>query len=148
MKFDGPFKAVNLSSMIELAKELDTKQNMKLEDKYLLSQAPISLKSSLIRNAYYFYINSIINNTVVLYKSNVNIHKVARTAQDLLKAEDEVKKISLYLWIAYKFPTLFPDVQEATLMRISVNKYCEKTLKSKKLIFALNNNKPRRRKYG
>ena len=135
MKFDGPFKAVNLSSMIELSKELDTKQNMKLEDKYLLSQAPISLKSSLIRNAYYFYINSIINNSVVHYKSNVKIHKVARTAQDLLKAEDEVKKISLYLWIAYKFPTLFPDVQKAMNMRVSVNQYCEKTLKSKRISF-------------
>ena len=60
---------------------------------------------------------------------------MARTAQDLLKAEDEVKKISLYLWIAYKFPTLFPDVQKAMNMRVSVNQYCEKTLKSKRISF-------------
>jgi len=135
MKFDGPFKAVNLSSMIELSKDLDTKHKMKLEDKYLLSQAPISLKSPLIRSAYYFYVNSIINQKVVNYKCSVNIHRVARTQQDLLKAEDEVKKISLYLWIAYKFPTLFPDAQIATDMRVTVNKYCENTLKSKKISF-------------
>ncbi len=135
MKFDGPFKAVNLSSMIELSKDLDTKHDMKLEDKYLLSQAPISLKSPLIRSAYYFYINSIINQNTVHYKCSVNIHKVARTQQDLLRAEDEVKKISLYLWIAYKFPTLFPDAQKATNSRVEVNQYCENTLKSRKISF-------------
>ena len=42
MKFDGPFQAVNISTMIELAKILDTKHNLKLEDKFLLSQAPVS----------------------------------------------------------------------------------------------------------
>ena len=135
MKFDGPFKAVNLSSMIELAKDLDMKHKMKLEDKYLLSQAPISLKSPLIRSAYYFYVNSIIQKRVVEYKCSVNIHRVARTQQDLLKAEDEVKKISLYLWIAYKLPDLFPDALKASEMRIKVNKYCENTLKSKKISF-------------
>jgi len=145
MKFSGPFKAINLTSMIELAKDLDMKHKMKLEDKYLLSQAPISLKSPLIKSAYYFYINSIINKTIVRYKCSINIHKVARTQQDLLKAEDEVKKISLYLWIAYKLPELFPDGQIATQMRVKVNKYCEDTLKSKKISFQRDT--PRRKRY-
>jgi len=153
MHFDGPFKAVNLSSMIELSKDLDMKYNMKLEDKYLLSSAPISLKSPLIRSAYYFYINSIIKNKVVHYKSTISTHKVARTQQDLLKAEDEIKKISLYLWIAYKMPNLFPHSHEANLKRIALNKYCEKTLKSEQLKFQIhkpfkqNHNNKKRNNY-
>ncbi len=136
MKFDGPFKAVNLSTMIELSKILDIKQQMTLEDKYLLSQAPVSTKSPLIRSAYFNYINSVLNKQTVEYKPSVNVHKVARTQKDLLRAEDEVKKISLYLWIAYKLPHLFPDSAKAAVTRIAVNKYCENTLKSKKIDFS------------
>jgi ATP-dependent RNA helicase SUPV3L1/SUV3 len=131
MKFDGPFKAVNLNSMIELSKTLDFKHKMSLEDKYFLSQAPVSLKSPLIKSAYFHYTNAIMTKTVVKYKSSINIRGGAKTQKDLLRAEDEVKKISLYLWIAYKVPHLFPDTQKATLMRGVVNKYCEDTLKSK-----------------
>ena len=137
MKFDGPFKAVNLSSMIELAKTLDSKPQIRLEDKYLLSQAPVSLKSPLIKSAYFLYINSVMNNNIVKYKPSININKPACTQQDLLKAEDEVKKISLYLWIAYKLPNIFCDTQKAILMRSAVNKYCEDSLKLGKLDFSL-----------
>jgi len=133
MKFDGPFKAVNLSSMIELAKILDMKSKLKLEDKYILSQAPITTKSPLIRNAYYFYINAIIKNKPIKYFSSINTHKIARTQQELLTAEDEVKKIGLYLWISYKFPHLFLDTDKAIMSRKLVNKYCEKSLKIRKL---------------
>ena len=133
MKFDGPFKAINLSSMIALSKTMDYKFKMKLEDKYFLSCAPVSLKSPLIRNAYFNYVNAIINKTIVKYKSSINTKGCAKTQRELLKAEDEVKKISLYLWIAYKLPDLFPDAQKATLNRIAVNKYCENTLKLRKI---------------
>jgi ATP-dependent RNA helicase SUPV3L1/SUV3 len=135
MKFDGPFEAINLSTMIELSKILDQKNNMKLEDKYLLSQAPVSTKSPLIRSAYFHYINAVMNNTVVNYKSSVNPRGSARTQKELLKAEDEVKKISLYLWIAYKLPNLFPDAVFATNTRAAVNKYCESSLKNRKIDF-------------
>ena len=140
MKFDGPFEAVNLSSMIELSKALDFKDNMKLEDKYLLSCAPVSLKSPLIKSAYFKYANAVMDKTVVYYKPSINVRGSAKTQKELLRAEDEVKKISLYLWIAYKLPDLFPDTKKAELMRVAVNKYCEDTLKSKKLNYDLQNN--------
>jgi len=131
MKFDGPFQAVNISTMIELAKILDTKHNLKLEDKFLLSQAPVSIKSMLIKNAYYFYINSILKNKVVVYKPSISIKKVAKSSKELLQAEDELKKISLYLWLSYKLPNLFPSKDKATIARDSINRYCQKSLKSR-----------------
>ncbi len=139
MKFDGPFKAVNLSSMIELSKILDAKHQIKLEDKYLLSQAPVSTKSPLIRNAYFDYIMAVMHNRIVRYRPSINLKNSAKTQKELLKAEDEVKKISLYLWIAYKLPQLFPDSTKATIARVAVNKYCEDSLKSKKIDFEFKN---------
>ena len=43
--------------------------------------------------------------------------------------EDEVKKISLYLWLSYKLPELFPDHDKAYILRNSFNSFIEKSLK-------------------
>ncbi len=51
------------------------------------------------------------------------------TQKDLLLVEDEVKKISLYLWLSYKFPELFPDYDKAVILRNSFNSFIEKSLK-------------------
>jgi hypothetical protein len=39
--------------MIELANIVDRQMSLKLEDKYLLSQAPTNTKSPLLRDAYF-----------------------------------------------------------------------------------------------
>ncbi len=129
MKFDGPFKAANISSMISAAMIVDQKFNLKLEDKYMLSQAPISIKSQIIVQAYDMYINAVLKNRVVRYKPSITLPKVAKTQRDLLLVEDEIKKISLYLWLSYKLPELFPDGIKATIQRAALNKFCENSLK-------------------
>ena len=55
--------------------------------------------------------------------------KKAITQRDLLLVEDEVKKISLYLWLSYKFPELFPDHDKAYILRNSFNSFIEKSLR-------------------
>ncbi len=136
MRFTGPFKAAKISSMLELSQQLRSKKGLSLEEKYILSQAPVSTKSPLVKSAWNFYVNAIIKKEVVHYISSVNTSGIARTELELLKAEDEVKKISLYLWLAYKFPELFPDSIEAELARVRVNRYCEASLKSNRLLKA------------
>jgi len=128
MKFSGPFKAANISNMIELASIVDKKQKLKLSDKYLLSQAPINTRSPLIRDAYFAYINAIVKGTPCDYRLGANTKRVAKNQNDLLKAEDEVKKISLYLWLSYKLPNIFIDSQKAIKTRTVVNQYCENSL--------------------
>ncbi len=129
MKFTGPFIATNIMNMIELAHILDHKITLKLEDKYLLAQAPINIKSPLLKDAYFFYVNSILNKKRCDYRLSINIKTLAKTELDLLKAEDEVKKISLYLWLSYKLPDIFYDIEKAFKYRILVNQYCEDSLK-------------------
>ncbi len=107
MTFDGPFVAANISSMIDASKIVDKRDDMTLEDKYLLAQAPITLKSNIILQAYEAYIAAVIKKRVCRYKPSITLPKKAITQKDLLLVEDEVKKISLYLWLSYKFPELF-----------------------------------------
>ncbi len=134
MNFTGPFRASNISYMKELAKIIDDKKGLSLEDKYMLVQAPVNTRSPLIKSAYFYYINAILNNKIVTYRPSITFSKQAKTEKELLQAEDEVKKISLYLWIAYKLPHLFPDRQSAELSRDKVNHFCQNALKGRKLI--------------
>ena len=132
MKFDGPFEATNIKTMIELAQILDQKEELSLEDKYMLSSAPINTRSPLIKNGYLKYVNAVLNNKIIKYKSSSKTIGTAKTQLELLQAEDEVKKISLYLWLAYKLPQIFPDKQKAEQTRIELNNFCENSLKSNK----------------
>ena len=143
MNFTGPFVAANIGYMKELAKMIDDKLELSLEDKYMLVQAPVNTRSPLIKRAYFYYIDAILKNKIVKYKPSITISKTARSQKEMLQAEDEVKKISLYLWIAYKLPDLFPDGDVAEAARNKVNHFCQNSLKSKKMIIE---DKPRRDK--
>lgn len=129
MEFLGPFVATNISSMIEASYILDKKDSLSLEEKYILSQAPITTKSKIILQAFDSYIASVVKKRVNHYKPSITLPKKAVTQQDLLLVEDEVKKISLYLWLSYKFPELFPDYDKAYILRNSFNGFIEKSLK-------------------
>jgi len=129
MTFDGPFVASNISSLLEAANIVDKRDNLSLEDKYLLAQAPITTKSNIILQAYEAYIAAVIKSRTCRYKPSITLPKKAITQKDLLLVEDEVKKISLYLWLSYKFPELFPDYDKAVILRNSFNSFIEKSLK-------------------
>jgi ATP-dependent RNA helicase SUPV3L1/SUV3 len=129
MYFSGPFIAANISSMIEAAKIVDTRFNLKLDEKYLLAQAPITTKSNIILQAYEAYIAGVIKKKPCHYKPSITLPQKAITQRDLLLVEDEVKKISLYLWLSYKLPELFPDHDKAYILRNSFNSFIEKSLK-------------------
>ena len=139
MKYDGPFEAVNLKGMLELSMMLDQKDDLNLEDKYMLSNAPINTRSHLIFNGYKKYVHAILTHTVMKYKLSTKIGAIARTQFELLQAEDEVKKISLYLWLAHKEPILFPDKKKAEQLRIDLNNFCENSLKSNKILKPMEN---------
>lgn len=135
MYFSGPFSATNISSMIDTSKIVeDHYQYLTLEQKYILAQAPINTRSPLILNGFKKYIGSISQRKVIKYKISININKPASTQEELLKAEDEVKKISLYLWLSYKLPDIFPDEYKVRLLREKVNQYIENSLKNNKTL--------------
>ena len=70
-----------------------------------------------------------IKKRVCHYKPSITLPKKAITQKDLLLVEDEVKKISLYLWLSYKLPELFPDHDKAYILRNSFNSFIEKSLR-------------------
>ncbi len=145
MKYDGPFRATNIKTMIELASILDSRENLSLEDKYQLASAPTNTRSPLLKSAYLKYVEAVLKNKKMKFKLLTNTNGIAKTQLELLQAEDEVKKISLYLWLSFKFPELFPDGKKAEVARAQLNSFCENSLKSNKELKRASDNRSKRR---
>ena len=132
MRYSGPFKATSISNMIELAHIVD-KQKLTLEEKFILAGAPMNIKSPLLKDAFFIYMKAIVKKQACPFKLMTRLSKLATTELELLQAEDEIKKISLYLWLSYKMPEIFFDTQKAYRLRNELNTYCENSLKTNQI---------------
>ncbi|MCF6309258.1 MAG: helicase [Sulfurimonas sp.] len=127
MEFNGPFIASNLDDMLEAALMVDT-YDLDIATKYHLSCAPLTLKSPYIVAAYESYLVALEKKMPIPYVTPILTEAYAQTSVELLRAEDMVKEISLYLWLSYRFKEYFPDAQKARIARGLLNKYIEESL--------------------
>ena len=132
MEFDGPFYAANLDDMLQAAAIID-RYDLDIATKYHLSCAPLTLKSPYILEAFEHYVQSLEQKEMVHYRAPVLMGDHAHTSEELLRAEDMVKEISLYLWLSYRFEEYFADAQKAREYRGVLNRYIEKTLHKSQL---------------
>ncbi len=128
MEFDGPFHAANIDSMLEIAAIVD-EYRLDLKTRYYLSCAPASISSPYIESVFHRYIKQIEAGGQVLYIPPRDLPAFAQTNDMLLNAEDRVREISLYLWLSFKFPGIFQDVEKALQARIRLNNYIENSLR-------------------
>jgi len=127
MQFNGPFVASSLDDMLEASQIVDN-YDLDIATKYHLACAPLTLKSPYIVSAYENYLTALEKNMPVSYVPPHLNGAVAQTMEDLLRAEDMVKEISLYLWLSYRFKDYFLDEQKARVTRGNINKYIEESL--------------------
>jgi len=128
MEFDGPFMAANIDSMLDIAAIVD-EYDLDLKTSYYLSCAPASIRSPYIESVFHRYIKQIEAGGQVLYIPPRDLPAFAQTNDMLLNAEDRVREISLYLWLSFKFPDIFQDVDKALQARIRLNSYIENSLR-------------------
>ena len=127
MEFSGPFYAASLDDMLEAAAIID-KYELDIATKYHLACAPLTLKSPYILDAFESYIAALEKGVSVHYRP-LKLHGAyAKTSDELLRAEDMVKEISLYLWLSYRFGKYFVDESKARAARGVLNRYIEQTL--------------------
>src|SRR5690606_30530734 len=53
----------------------------------------------------------------------------ARTQLELRDAEDYLKMLTVYAWLAYRYPEIFTRIDECELRRDSVNGFIERSLR-------------------
>ncbi|MFT5835766.1 MAG: ATP-dependent RNA helicase SUPV3L1/SUV3 [Sulfurimonas sp.] len=127
MEFTGPFRASSLDDMLDAALIIDS-YDLDIAMKYHLACAPLTLKSPYIVASFESYILALEKKLPVTYTPPVLIGTYAATTDELLRAEDMVKEISLYLWLSYRFSDYFLDEQKARQARWVLNKYIEESL--------------------
>jgi len=132
MEFNGPFYAASLDDMLEAARIVDA-YDLDITMKYHLACAPLTLKSPYIIEAYESYIHALEKKEPVYYHPPRLQGTHAQTSDELLRAEDMVKEISLYLWLSYRFGDYFVDEQKARRYRSVLNRYIENTLQQTQL---------------
>ena len=132
MEFNGPFNAANLEDMLEAAEIVD-RYDLDIAMKYHLACAPLTLKSPYIISSFESYIFALQEKRPVHYSAPALVGKFAQTADELLRCEDMVKEISLYLWLSYRFDDYFLDEEKARQHRGVLNKYIEATLQQGQL---------------
>ena len=133
MQFTGPFRAANLESMLEAAAIVD-RYGLDLAAKFHLAAAPLTLKSPYIVAAYERYVRALAQAKPVAYIPPAHLDDYALTTDELLEAEDRVKEISLYLWLAYRFADYFIDTQKAREWRGTLNRFIEASLKHSEFV--------------
>lgn len=133
MEFNGPFIASNLEDMLEVSKIVDG-YDLDIATKYHLSCAPLTLKSPYIISAFERYAHALEQKLPVSYVTPILNGNHAVTTEDLLRAEDMVKEISLYLWLSYRFKDYFLDDAKARSSRGVINKYIELSLQQPKFV--------------
>lgn len=127
MEFNGPFNASSLEDMLA-ASEIVDRFDLDIATKYHLACAPLTLKSPYIVAAYETYIHALENEVPVTYSPPKLFGPFAQTTDELLRAEDMVKEISLYLWLSYRFNEYFIDEDKARTSRGILNSYIEQSL--------------------
>ncbi|MCW8953789.1 MAG: helicase-related protein [Sulfurimonas sp.] len=127
MEFNGPFIASNLDDMLEAALIVDM-YDLDIATKYHLACAPLTLKSPYIIGAFESYLIALEKKMPIPYVTPTLNGVYAQTSVELLRAEDMVKEISLYLWLGYRFKEYFPDAHKARVARGVLNKYIEESL--------------------
>jgi len=133
MQFTGPFRAANLESMLEAAAIVD-RYDLDLTAKFHLAAAPLTLKSPYIVASYERYVRSLAQAKPVAYIPPAHLGEYALTTDELLEAEDRVKEISLYLWLAYRFADYFIDTEKARSWRGTLNRFIETSLKKSEFL--------------
>ncbi len=128
MEFEGPFRAANIESMLEVASIVD-EYNLDLVSKYHLACAPVSLSSPYLEKVFHRYLRLLEEDKKVEFIEPKNIAKKALSYNALLNAEDRVKEVSLYLWLSFKFADKFTDTEIAKRARDKLNQYIERTLR-------------------
>lgn len=127
MEFNGPFEATSLDDMLEVSSLID-QYDLDIATKYHLACAPLTLKSPYIADMFESYLRALEKSVPISYAMPKLTGSYALTTDELLRAEDMVKEISLYLWLSYRFGDYFVDTDRARASRGILNKYIENSL--------------------
>ncbi len=106
---------------------------LKLRDRYTFSCAPISERMTIVCSAFVKFVRSYSNNEPITTDEVCKIIGWPRAepqkVDDLLELESIFDILDLYLWLGFRFSSMFPDIEMIKEMRTELNHIINKGLK-------------------
>jgi hypothetical protein len=131
MTFDSPLLSPGVhDDMVELAEIADRHPDIPIADRLTLSCAPIDSKLNWLMWEYASWIESHAEGEPVFLEDIGSGFTKERAADDeeLKAAEMEAKRLTLYSWLAFRYPDTFPDIDECTAQRRTLDRFIERSL--------------------
>jgi ATP-dependent RNA helicase SUPV3L1/SUV3 len=134
MTFDSPLLSPGVhDDIIELAEITDRYPDIPLADRLTLSCAPIDMKLNWLVWEYSSWIEAYaLGDPVDLDDLGIGFQKErAADDEELKAAEMEAKRLTLYAWLAFRYPETFPDIDECSAQRRTLDRFIERSLAMK-----------------
>jgi ATP-dependent RNA helicase SUPV3L1/SUV3 len=131
MTFDSPLLSPGVQEdMIALAEIVDRYPSLPLNDRLTLAAAPVDTRAEWLVDEYALWVDAIAANRPVHLAALGRGYGKDRAADDeeLMAAEMEAKRLTLYSWLAYRFEPIFPDLQTCVEQRIELDRFIERSL--------------------
>lgn len=134
ISFDDPLLYASVpDDMIELASLADS-VGMPLEDKFVFACAPVDTRNAYMMRMYQLWMQSFAAGRVSRPEKLISVYTRPIGEIDpeaFYQAEVQVKLLTVYAWLAYRYPSTFPDLEECDRQRRILNTYIERTLRKK-----------------
>jgi ATP-dependent RNA helicase SUPV3L1/SUV3 len=134
MTFDSQLLSPGVQDdMVSLAEIADRFQGIPLADRLTLSCAPVDSRLSWLVLEYGSWIDALAHGNEVSLRPLRSGYMKERAADDeeLKSAEMEAKRLTLYAWLAYRYPETFPDIVECGGQRRALDRFIERSLAQK-----------------
>lgn len=135
MSFDSELLTPGVhEDMISLANITDHYRNLPLTERLTLASAPVDTRNDWLIEAYVDWLAShAAGEAITLEPLRSGYYKDhAYHDTELKHAEFEAKRLTLYAWLAFRFPHTFPDLEECTRQRVELDRFIEHSLATKR----------------
>lgn len=119
--------------MLDLA-SLSDATGMPLEDRFTFTCAPVDTRNAYMMRNYQLWMNNFALGRVSRIERLQSRYTNTTGEMDpeaFYHAEVLVKVLTVYAWLAYRYPALFPELEECDRQRQTLNRYIERTLRKK-----------------
>jgi ATP-dependent RNA helicase SUPV3L1/SUV3 len=134
IRFDAHHLVASVpDDMLELSQLADA-AGLPLEDKFVFTCAPVEVRNAHMMRTYQLWMTQFATGRVSRLDRLPSRYEHTTGEADpeaFYHAEVQVKMLTIYAWLAYRYPDAFPELDECDRQRDVLNRYIERTLRKK-----------------